>query len=778
MPKSWTDDATTPVVLQDHAHLKDSFFYTLKRRLLGNPLNRHSLGHQRLSKRYALGILSSDCISSSAYGSEQILIALLPAFGLAAFAILMPMTAVVLVILLIITLSYRNVINVYTKTGGAYIVSRDNFGPVVAQIAAVALMLDYIVTVAIQSAAGVAAIISTFPSLHSWKIPMILLVIVLLTFGNLRGVKEAGKAFAMPTYFFISCMFIVFSIGIYRNFTGTLETLPTDQVGAVPLGEGQGLLTFAAIFILLRAFANGGSSLTGLEAISDGVALFQQPEAVNARRTLFIMSGLLGSLVLGVSWFAHRIYAMPYESGTPTVISQIAKTIVGDGVFGQIMFVMVQAATMLILFAGANTTYSAFPLLCNFVATDGYLPRQLTKRGHRLAFSNGILLLSGGGIFLVLLTAGSVEHLVAFYALGVFTGFTLAGFGMTRHALRNKEGHWKAKVFVNALAGSVSFLIVIIFSVVKFTEGAWLVLVTAPILVITFLRLRRQYDREQEALSVKRHQERATSIARHDVTILVDSVDIATVGAIRYARSLKPRNLTAVHFVIDDRRAEEIQKAWAKSDALDDVTLELIDCPDRRLANSALDYAIRLTEREEVELTLILPRRSYSRFLGRLLHDQTAEEIAAPISQLPRVVATIIPFDVARITSGATIDVRAPQEIKKVAKQSVPTPKTHAPINVEPVSHYAENVTKIGEIQWRKRAQVQGRVTSIRTAPRGSAPALQVEIWDETGGVSLQFLGRREIAGLEVGSQMRAEGMVGEDEGSMVILNPSYELLV
>jgi len=778
VPKSWTDDATTPVVLQDHAHLKDSFFYTLKRRILGNPLNRHSLGHQRLSKRYALGILSSDCISSSAYGSEQILIALLPAFGLAAFAILMPMTAVVLVILTIITLSYRNVINVYTKTGGAYIVSRDNFGPVVAQVAAVALMLDYIVTVAIQSAAGVAAIISTFPSLHPWKIPMILLVIVFLTYGNLRGVKEAGKAFALPTYFFISCMFIVFGIGIYRHFAGTLETLSTDQVGAVPLGEGHGLLTFAAIFILLRAFANGGSSLTGLEAISDGVALFQQPEHVNARRTLFIMSGLLGSLVLGVSWFAHRIHAMPYESGTPTVISQIAKTIVGDGVFGQTMFVLVQLATMLILFAGANTTYSAFPLLCNFVATDGYLPRQLTKRGHRLAFSNGILLLSGGGIFLVLFTAGSVEHLVAFYALGVFTGFTLAGFGMVRHALRNKEGQWKAKVFINGLSGAVSFLVVIIFSVVKFTEGAWLVLVTAPILVVTFLRLRRQYDREQEALSVKSHQERATSIARHDVTILVDSVDIATVGAIRYARSLKPRNLTAVHFVIDDRRAEEIQKAWAKSDALDDVTLELIDCPDRRLANSALDYAIRLTEKEEVELTLLLPRRSYSRLLGRLLHDQTAEEIAAPISQLPRVVATIIPFDVARITSGAKLDVHHPQEVKKVVKQSVPTPKTNAPISVEPISHYAENVTKIGEIEWRKRAQVQGRVTSIKTAPRGSAPALQVEIWDETGGVSLQFLGRREIAGLEVGSQMRAEGMVGEDEGSMVILNPSYELLV
>ena len=762
-------------MLHEHAHLKDSFAYTLKRRILGNPLNRHSLGHQRLKKRFGLGILASDCISSSAYGSEQILIALLPAFGLAAFAILMPMTAVVLVILAIITLSYRNVINVYTKTGGAYIVSRDNFGPVVAQIAAVALMLDYIVTVAIQSAAGVAAIISTFPSLNPWKIPMILLVIIFLTYGNLRGVKEAGKVFALPTYFFILCMFIVFSMGLYRHFTGTLEVLATNNPGAIEVGESQGLLTFAAIFILLRAFANGGSSLTGLEAISDGVALFEQPEHVNARRTLFMMSGILGTLVLGVSWFAHKIYAMPYESGTPTVISQIAKSIVGDGVFGQVMFIMVQLATMLILFAGANTTYSAFPILVNFVASDGYLPRQLTKRGHRLAFSNGILLLSGGGIFLVLITAGSVEHLVAFYALGVFTGFCLAGFGMTRHALRNKTGAWRSKVFINALAGSISLLVVIIFSVVKFTEGAWLVLVSAPILVMTFLRLRNQYTREQDALTVKREQERATSISRHDVTVLVDSVDIATVGAIRYARSLNPHHLIAVHFVIDDRRAEQIQRAWAASDALDDVTLELIDCPDRRLANAALDYAIRMTEKPDVELTLLLPRRAYSGFLGRLLHDQTAEQIAAPISQLARVVATIVPFDVERIASGQAV-MEPAKVLNKVVVQS--KDKKTPPENFEPVSHYAENVTPIGQIQWRKRARIHGRVTSIKTAPRGAAPSLEIEIWDETGGVSLQFLGRRDIAGLEVGSQMRAEGMVGEEEGSMIILNPSYELLV
>jgi amino acid transporter len=780
VPKSWTDGAPQPVALQDHAHLKDPLSYKIKRAFLGGALNRHSLGHQRLSKRYALGILSSDCISSSAYGSEQILIALLPAFGLAAFAILMPMTAVVLAILVLITLSYRNVIEVYTKTGGAYIVARDNFGPVVAQIAAVALMLDYIVTVAIQSAAGVAAIISTFPSLSSWKMPMIFAVIALLTYGNLRGVKEAGKAFAFPTYFFVGCMMIVFGMGLWRLSQGTLPTLATDLPGAVHIGQEQGLLTGAAIFILLRAFANGGSSLTGLEAISDGVALFKTPEHVNAKRTLVVMSCILGSLVLGVSYFAHHIHAMPYESGTPTVISQIAKAAVGEGTFGSIMFILVQLATMLILFAGANTTYSAFPLLCNFVATDGYLPRQLMKRGHRLAFSNGILLLAGGGLLLVIITAGSVEHLVAFYALGVFTGFTLAGFGMTKHSLRTKPNGWQVRVVINATAGSVSLAIVIIFSIVKFTEGAWLVLVTAPILVMTFLRLRRQYTREQEALLVRQEQERATTIARHNVTVLVDNVDIATVGAIRYARSLKPRNLSAVHFVIDDRRAEEIRTAWAASDALDDVTLELIDCPDRRLANAAVDYAIRMTEKSDVELTLLLPRRAYSGFLGRLLHDQTAEEIAAPISQLQRVVATIVPFDVDRITSGSQLTIH-PQPAVKASSTSKPSEfkKVSDVIKpVEPISHYAEDLTPIGEITWRMRAQVQGQVTAIKSAAKGSAPLLQVEVWDQTGGVTLHFLGRREIAGLEVGAQIRAEGMVGEEEGVLTILNPSYQLLV
>jgi amino acid transporter len=788
VPKSWSDNAPAPKVLKEHAHLKDPLSYKIKRKLLGNPLNRHTLSHQRLSKRYGLGILSSDCISSSAYGSEQILLALVPAFGLAAFAMLMPMTMIVLLILLIVTLSYRNVISVYTKVGGAYIVSRDNFGPVVAQIAAVALMLDYIVTLAIQSAAGVAAIISTFPELSPWKIHMTLAIIVLLTYGNLRGVKEAGKAFALPTYLFVGSMFTVFGIGIYRQITGTLPVLDVNQPGAVEIGQEQGLLTFAAVFILLRAFANGGSSLTGLEAISDGVALFKAPEHINARRTLVVMSTLLGSLVLGVSYFAHKIYAMPYESGTPTVISQIAKTILGDGPAGSAFFILVQAATMLILFAGANTTYSAFPMVVNFVAQDGYLPNWLTKRGHRLNFSNGILVLTAAAMILVLVTRASVEHLVAYYALGVFTAFTLSGLGMAKYAKTHKKGAWKVNYIINGLSGSISLLVVLIFAVVKFNQGAWVVVVVTPFLVMAFLRLRKQYTREEDALNITTQSSRATSITRHDVTVLIDNFDLATIGAIRYARSLNPRNLSAVHFVIDDRRAEMLSKAWAKNEACADVPLELIDCPDRRLTNAAVDYAIRTTAGNDVELTLLLPRRSYSKVLGWLLHDQTAEDIARPISQLERVVATIVPFDVEKIISGQS-SWKAPVEDKSATKTKVDAPArvqssliklptTAVSNSNEPVSHYAENITPIGNITWRKRAHVQGRVSSIKSAPSGSSPLVEVEVWDESGGVTLQFLGRREISGLDVGSQLKAEGMVGEDNGQLIILNPSYEIIV
>jgi hypothetical protein len=469
---------------------------------------------------------------------------------------------------------------------------------------------------------------------------------------------------------------------------------------------------------------------------------------------------------------------MPYESETPTVISQVARTILGDGAAGNVFFIIVQAATMLILFAGANTTYSAFPMVVNFVATDGYLPNWLTKRGHRLNFSNGILLLAGSAMILILVTGASVEHLVAFYALGVFTAFTLSGLGMAKYNFKNRDKWWRGKFIVNGLSGGISLVVVIIFAVVKFNQGAWVVIVITPILVVTFLRLHKQYSKEQNVLTVTAQSSRATSISRHDVSVLVDSFDLATIGAVRYARSLNPRNLNAVHFVIDDKRAEMISAGWAANAAVSDVPLILIDCPDRRLPNAAVDYAIRSTANHDVELTLLLPRRSYSRFLGRVLHDQTAEAIAAPISQLERVVATIIPFDVERILDSGVrrneaIATKVPaQESKKVSQPKIQNTES------APVGHYNENILPISNATWRRRAHVRGQVTAIRTAPSGGAPRVEVEIWDTTGGITLHFLGRREIAGLDVGSTICAEGMVGETEGSLTILNPSYEIVI
>jgi len=781
MAKSWTDQAATPKALKEHSHLKDPFSYRLKRKLLGKAINRHTLAEQRLSKRYAFGILSSDCISSSAYGGEQILVALIPAFGLAAFTIFPPMIGIILVMLLIITFSYRDVIATYTKTGSAYVVARENFGVTVSLIAAIELMFGYIITVAIQAAAGVAAIVSAFPELSDSKVELTLAVIALLTFINLRGVKDAGLIFVLPSYLFIFSMFTVFGFGIYRHLDGSLPSYPVEGEGLLPLGESQGLLSLAAMLLILKAFANGSASLTGLEAISDSIPLFKTPEHKNARFTLILMALTLGTLITGIAWLAQQTTAVPYLEGTPTVISMVSKAALGEGAIGSLFFYLVQAGTTFILFAGANTCYSAFPNLVSIVAKDGFLPKRLTERGHRLAFSNGIIFITGGAAILVIASGASITALAAIYALAVFVGFTITGLGMARKSWNGESASRIRKVILHSVSGLIALITVLVISTVKFIEGTWIVVIGTPIVALLMLNFNKQYKRESAALILSATHHRATSIPRHDVTVLVDVVDIATIGAVRYARSLNPRNLNAVHFVIDDRRAETLKREWERSAALDDIALELIDCPDRRIPNAVVDYAIRATQSPDVELTLLLPRRAYSRLLGKLLHDQTAEEIARPISQLQRVVATIVPFDVDRILKGTTNLTNTEPELEELPLNQA----SHVPLRAQSeflsdktrASHYVAEITPINEITWRNRAHIEGRVSSLKSSPSGSAPRVDVEVWDESGGVTLQFLGRREIAGLEVGSVLRAEGMVGEQEGALTILNPSYEIL-
>jgi hypothetical protein len=491
------------------------------------------------------------------------------------------------------------------------------------------------------------------------------------------------------------------------------------------------------------------------------------------------MSATLAALIVGIAWLAKETVAVPYADGTPTVISLVAKAALGESFLGGVLFVLTQLGTMLILFAGANTCFSAFPNMVNIVAKDGFLPRRLTQRGHRLVFSNGIFFISAGASILVISTGASITTLAAIYALAVFIGFSLTSLGMTKKSWITSRSVLDRKVLLHGLTAFLSVVTVLVLSSFKFAEGTWIVVLGTPFVVWLMLRFNRQYQQEKGALAVESSGERATSMARHNVSVFIDSVDLATIAAIRYARSLKPHKIKAVHFVIDDLKAEEIRKIWSEQHALEDIPLDFIDCPDRRLPNAALDYAIRVIEKPDVELTILLPRRSYSRFLGRLLHDQTAEEIAAPISQLQRVVATIVPFDVNRITSGNSLNIRHEAErLVSLHAETKSKPIQEAPKVFAPISHYADDVTPIANVEWRNRSKVHGRVTSISTAPRGSAPMLQVEVWDETGGITLNFLGRREIAGLEVGMEMRAEGMVGEEEGQLTILNPSYELLI
>ena len=629
--------------------LDEGFWYSMKRRLLGPPMVNEELRHQRLSKPLALGVLSPDGISSSAYGSEEILIALLPLAGLAAFTIILPMTLVILVVMALVVLSYREVVMVYIRPGGSYVVARENFGPRVAQIAAVALLIDYVVTVAVQVTAGTAAVVSAVPALGPYTEPIVIGVILLMCYGNLRGIKEAGRIFALPTFLFSGAVILMIVVGLVREVLGDLPKYdPHALPGTYPISAGTaGILTFAMILTLLRAFANGGASLTGIEAVSDAVGAFRPPEGINARQVLVTEGVILGFLVAGISWLAHATLATPRKAGYPTVLAQEAQAVFGSSFLGHALFLLVQAATALILFTGGNTSFNGFPFLASYVAGDAFLPRWLLKRGHRLVFSNAIIGLAVVSIVLIIIRGPKVNSLVPLYAIGVFTAFSMAGFGMARYHKRNKEPGWRHKRAIALAAGVLTSVVVAIFAVVKFTEGAWLVVVLFPILWFAFIRLNREYTMEAEVLErvgSRRKPPEQPNYPRRTVFLLVDSFDLATLAAVRYARSLRPTTLRAVHFVIDTDQANQLREEWMRGER--DIVLDFVDTPDRRLNKAAAELVSREAAVPGTHVTAVLPRRSYSPLLGRLLHDRTADKIAAVVSNIPNAAATIVPFDV------------------------------------------------------------------------------------------------------------------------------------
>ncbi len=791
--------------------LPETFWYTAKRRLLGPPMINAQLREQRLSKFLALGVLSPDGISSSAYGTEEILIELIQLFGITAFAVLMPVTAVVLFVMLLVVLLYREVVVVYTRAGGSYVVARDNFGPRIAQVAAVALLIDYVVTVAVQIAAGTAAVASAFPAIGPYVTPISIGIILLMCFGNLRGIKEAGKIFALPTYLFSGSVILMIVVGIVREALGNL---PQQNIyalhGLYPIGKGTSSVTsLFIIFVLLKSFANGGASLTGIEAVSNAVSAFKPPEGLNARRVLVMEGLILGTLVAGISWMAHLTHAAPYKLGYPTVISQEANIVFGSA--GHFMFWVVQAATALILYTGGNTSFNGFPFLTSFVAEDSFLPRWLTKRGQRLVFSNGIIVLTVLSVTLIGVVGANVNALVPFYAIGVFTAFTMAGFGMAKYFHGHRVPGWRHKLVICFSSGVLTSIVVVIFAVVKFTSGAWLILIIFPIGVFALIRLNREYRSEARVLETI-GERRASSggvqpqrnYSRRVVIVFVDDFDLSTVAALRYAKSLRPTTVRAVHFVIDTEQAEKLRVAWLPDRQ---VSLEFMDCADRRLTRCAAELVSHEAEVPGTQVTAILPRRSFS-LLGRLLHDRTADKIAGVVSRVPDAAAIVIPFDVQNrvriLAERQAQDGHAPvavaskpgppgdgpppdgltavqQDLKSAAAAATPQEEKAEPLPGaggydRPIP--PPGVTPIGSLHQPGKASVEGRVrvVEIRSVERNSV--LACEISDSTGDLTALFYGRSRIPGLMCGSRVRLRGPVGIKHGAPVMVNPAYELIV
>jgi amino acid transporter len=748
--------------------LPESFGYSIKRRLLGPPMVNEELRHQRLSNFIALGVLSPDGISSSAYGTEEMLIELLPVFGVAAFALILPMTGVILFVMLLVVLSYREVVTVYTRAGGSYVVARENFGPRIAQVAAVALLIDYVVTVAVQVAAGTAAVASAFPALGPYVKEISIGVVLVMCYGNLRGIREAGKFFALPTYLFTGSVLLMIAVGLIREVLGNLHPQDVHNLhGTYTVGAGTaGLTSIVLIFTLLKSFANGGASLTGIEAVSNAVSAFKPPEGINARKVLVAEGIILGTLVAGISWLAHVTHAIPYVTGFPTVISQEA-----DLVFGQsahFMYFVVQATTALILYTGGNTSFNGFPFLTSFVAEDSFLPRWLTKRGHRLVFSNGIIVLTVLAVTLLAVVGSNVNRLVPFYAIGVFTAFSMAGFGMARYHHRTKEPGWRRKLVINFSAGVLTSIVVVIFAVVKFTEGAWLIVIIFPLLVFALIKLNGRYRLEAQVLEDLggRKPPKPPNYARRVVLVLVDDFNLATIAALRYANGLRPTVLRAVHFVIDQEQADELREAWLRAER--GIALELVDCPDRRVPRAAGELVAQEASQPGTQVTVVLPRRSYAPVIGRLLHDQTADKIARVVSRIPRSVATIIPFD-----EQARLEVLADRQAIRQARVPVPNGNGRGPGH--PPAR--PGVTPIAAVTRGGKATVEGRIHSVEIRPVEHSCVLACRVTDGTGEITALFYGRTQIPGIETGSRILLRGRVGVQDSGLVMINPAYELI-
>jgi amino acid transporter len=599
-----------------------------KRLLLGPALPTARLKHERLGKPTALAVFASDNLSSVSYATEEILKVAVPAVGVLAFSVVMPVTFGILGVLAILLFSYRQTIRAYPRAGGAYFVTKDNFGLMTAQLAGVALLTDYVLTVSVSVSAGVAAITSVAPGFYAYRVPMAVAFIWAIAWANLRGIRESGRLFAVPTYFFIAMMFVLIGIGIIRSAVGDLNPVPVPADVAETAGA-------ISLFLVLHAFASGGAAVTGVEAISDGVPAFRPPEWRNARTTLMWMGTLLGTMFLGLSYLAVQLQIVPSERAT--VISQVGTAVFGADPLGHVMLVMLQVATTLILILAANTSFADFPRLASFQASDDFMPRPLTKRGHRLVFSNGIIGLALASTALVVLFQADVHALIPLYAIGVFTSFTLSQAGMAKRHLRLREPGWRHGLLINGIGAVTTAVVSVVISITKFADGAWIVMLFVPVMIWILVRLKRQYEREDEMLDGGPPSFDRGSMSRPSMLVVVEDLDRKTVHALQYAKTIRSSSTSAVHVNRDQAEARRLRRRWEELGTT--VPLEVLP-PDGDHVTTIARLAERLSTDDDV--TVVVPGPARVGRLERLRRGRTGARLTRVLAPNPHVRVTLV----------------------------------------------------------------------------------------------------------------------------------------
>lgn len=608
----------------------------VKRLLVGRPLATTEQEHQRISKKVALAVFSSDAISSTAYATEEILF--VTAVGASSLALgldtLVPIAIAVALLLTMVAFSYRQTIFAYPNGGGSYVVSRENLGEMPSLVAGASLLVDYTLTVAVSISAGVAAIISIpeFESLEEHRVLLGLVLITIITLANLRGVKESGALFSLPTYLYIVVLGGLVVYGLYRVFLG-------NDPGHVPLDDPgwHGAVTGGSLslFLVLKGFSSGAVALSGVEAISNGVPAFRRPESKNAATTLVWMALILGVLFFGVSLLASHLH--PYPSHEQTVIAQMGLLVFGNNA----VFFVLQVATALILTLAANTAYADFPRLSSIIARDGYLPRQLANRGDRLVFSNGVLFLAGAAAALIIGFGGTTNALIPLYAVGVFTSFTLSQFGMVRHHQTEREPGWKRSMVINAVGSAATLVVLLIVGVTKFSSGAWVPIAVIPAIIVLFKSIHRHYARVEKSLRVEPgFRPRRMN---HTVVVLVGRVHRGVIDALAYARSLNPSHLLAVSVVTDEEEQDKIVNQFREYDL--DVELETVYSPYRELTRPILHFVDELEARYENDIiTVLIPEFVVRHWWQHVLHNQSALILKGRLLFRKGIVVTSVPY--------------------------------------------------------------------------------------------------------------------------------------